>query len=197
MPPTEAQSQALMHYERGRGYYAAGRYRSAINEHETAIALDPSGFNLYFDLGLVYERVGMVDEALGAYRHYLEHVTDPAERDRADRIVSRVQGARVELHDLQARYGRADVWFWAFAAASMSSLATGGILLVAGLREPMAPASNGVTVTGEALLIAGGGLAVAATLLYFTRLAPPRYLPRCITAGADAHGARVGLSFSF
>ncbi len=196
--PTEAQGRALHHYERGRAYYAVGRYRSAISELETAIRLDPAGFNLYFDLGLVYERVGDAEHALAAYRHYLEHVSDPAERERAERIVSRVQGARIEIQDMQARRGRADAWFWGTATASLATLVTGSALLIAGATEANPQTAGTLNVVGGTGLALGAGLGVTAALLYFLREAPPRYAPRCITAGVDAHGgAHVGLTLAF
>jgi tetratricopeptide (TPR) repeat protein len=197
IPPTEAQARALQHYERGRAYYAVGRYRSAINELETAIALDPAGYNLFFDLGLVYERVGDADHALAAYRHYVQHVTDPAERDRAERIISRVQGGRIELQDMQVRHGRADALFWGIGAGAIGAFAAGSILLIVASRETQPDPVRTYTVLGSSGLVIGGGLAIAAAVLYFAREAPPRYAPRCLTAGADAHGAYVGAVFTF
>ena len=78
-----------MHYERSRTYYAAGRYRASIVELETAIRMDPTGTNLYFDLGLLYERVGRIDRAMEAYRTYLVRTSDPAERERRVHFIQR------------------------------------------------------------------------------------------------------------
>ncbi len=187
----------MLHYERGRSYYAVGRYRSAIAELETAIRLDPTGYNLYFDLGLVYERVGMTDAALTAYRHYLDHLTDPAERERAERILTRLQGARVELEDMRTRRGRADVWFWTVGAASVAALVTGGVVLTTALLEPRAATARTYELAAGTTLSIGAGLAITAAVLYFARDAAPTSIPRCVTASVDAHGAHVALGFTF
>lgn len=184
--PTAAQQAALIHYERGRAYYAAGRYRMAVNELETAVQLDPTGFNLFFDLGLVYERLGDVDRAVSAYRHYLDHVSDPAERERGERILFRVRGARSEMEDMHRGRGDADAWFWLTASLSLSAIATGVVVL-----ETAHGTDQTAHVGGDVLVAAGAGLAVTAALLYFVRFASPRHTPRCITAG------RAGLGFAF
>lgn len=196
-PVSESLSAAVLHYERGRSYYAVGRYRSAIAELETAIRLDPAGFNLYFDLGLVYERVGMTDRALAAYRRYLDHLTDPAERERAERIVARLQGARVEIEDMRTHRGRADVWFWSATAASVAALVTTGIVLTAAWTAPSSASTPPLELAGGTTLSISAGLALTAAVLYFARDAVPRELSHCITASIDARGPRLTVAFDF
>jgi tetratricopeptide (TPR) repeat protein len=188
--PTAAQQEALIRYERGRAYYAAGRYRMAVVELEAAAQLDPLGYNLYFDLGLVYERLGEVDQASVAYRRYLEHISDPVERERAERIVVRLRGARAELGDVHRGHGDADGWFWLTAALSIGALGVGTTLLVTAHS-----ADNTPRTAGEVFLVGGGALAVTAALLYFARLAPPQHTPHCVTAGVGLREVMVGVTF--
>jgi Flp pilus assembly protein TadD len=207
--PSTAQARAVVHYERSRAYYAAGRYRAAITELETAARLDPSGYNLFFDLGLVYERIGRIDEAMGAYRRYLAHTQDPLERERAERIIARLVGARVELAEIAQRRGHADALFWTVSVGSAVSLVAGGTLLASALRadgvvdelqrggapearvrESMSSA-NTQHIAADVALIGGGALAVTAVLLYLLREAPPPNTPLCVSA----NGAGLRLRF--
>jgi tetratricopeptide (TPR) repeat protein len=191
------QARALVHYERGRAYYAAGRYRSAINELETAIHLDPAGFNLFFDLGLVYERTNQPDRAVTAYRHYLEHVTDPAERERAERIIQRVDGGRAELADINSRHGRADAAFWTLTATSLAALVGGGVAVVLASQRgglSMMQADN-LRIGGDIALIGGGALAITAAVLYLVRDGVPPNTPVCVTAGIGPQSVVVGFTF--
>jgi tetratricopeptide (TPR) repeat protein len=205
---TSPQARAVVHYERGWAYYASGQYRLASTELETAVRLDPSGYNLYFDLGLVYERLGHVDRAIGAYRRYYASATDAAERERADRIVQRLQGARVELQDQLRRMGRADGWFWGFTIATGVSVVGGGALLFSAIRGDAyttslrmggapdqlirAAAASAETqhVVADVLLIGSLALATTSVLLYVAREAPPRNVPVCVTAGLGSFALR-------
>jgi hypothetical protein len=108
-----------------------------------------------------------------------------------------VQGARIEIQDMQVRHGRADALFWGVGAGSLASFVTGSVLLVVGAGESNPDVSRTDTILGAGGLILGGGLAVTAAVLYFAREAPPRYAPRCLTAGADSHGVHVGAVFTF
>jgi tetratricopeptide (TPR) repeat protein len=210
-PPASGsgQARALVHYERSRAYYAAGRYRASIAELEAAVRLDPNGYNLYFDLGLVYERIGRLPEALGAYRRYLAHVQDPVERERAERIIARLQGARSELADLYPVRGNADTLFWSGTLGSVATLVAGGALLASALRadettealrHDNAPAwrvreamdsAQGQHLAADVTLLGGGALAVTAVLLYLLRETPAPNAPLCLSA----NGAGLRLRF--
>lgn len=210
-----AQHRAVVHYERSRAYYAAGRYRAAAAELETAIRLDPRGYNLYFDLGLVYERIGQIDRAIEAYRHYLHATPDPAERERTERILARLQGARNEIADIQRRWGHADTLFWSVAIGSVASAVTGSVLLAAAIRtddrvnelrrtgatdstiRQERDRANTLHLSADVALIGSAGLAVTAALLFFTREAPPRNTPVCVTAFVSPQGATLGASTVF
>lgn len=86
----ELVDQALDLYERGE-------YRAAIAKLESAVELDPSGAELYYNLGLIHERLGEVEAAEKYYRRDLELETDPKLRERAQGILKRLAGARKDL----------------------------------------------------------------------------------------------------
>lgn len=180
---------AIAHYERGRTLYAAGRYRQAVTELETALALDPSGTNLLLNLGTVHERLGNLDAALVAYGRHLAATADPEERARTQRIITRLQGARLELAELSPRRGRADGLFWASAGASITLLTLGTTMLLATDRADDRTAPLAFTV-------AGGGLGVLAAVLYFARESQPRQT-LFVTAGLAPGAAALGVAGAF
>lgn len=218
--PGDAIQQAVAHYERSRGYYATGRYRAAIAELEAAIRLDRDAANLYFDLGLLYERIGVIDRARSAYGHYLLLSRDAGERERTERIMRRLQGAEPELADLRvsSQRGRADAWTWTAVALSGATFAAGvGFAVSAatnastaarwqlqGLPMSMVEAQSSLAARyylgAGVLLGAGVGFGVTAALLYGLRFAAPRIIPTCaacasprwmVLAGPDAVAVRV------
>jgi tetratricopeptide (TPR) repeat protein len=204
-------ARAIAHYERGRVHYSAGRYRAAIAELEAAIALAPSLTDLYYDLGLVYERLGRLDAAIAAYRRYQSTTTDPAERERTARILTRLTGAQNEPLEFVwggGRLGRADSLFWSFVAASGTTLVGAGLTLAVGINEsnraaaldrmnmtmPARDARSVATVvlaTSGALFAATVALGTTAGLLYATRQAgtPPSLNGVCLTVAPTPNGA--------
>jgi len=166
-PPaqTSAADAAMEQYERGRAHYASGRYRAAVHSLEAAWRLDPSGSNLLFNLGTVYERMGDLDRARGAYLEYLARAPDATERERTQRILTRLQGARLELAEGRRRRGRADGWFFATTGLALASTAVGVTWLVSQQEFRPDPAPM-------ALTLGGAGLGILATVLYFARYAP-------------------------
>jgi len=93
---------ARRHFERARAYYAQGSYREAIGELEAAHTLDPNAKDLVFNLGVVHEKLGDIDDALKWFRLYTTMNLTGPERDRADAYVHRLEGAKKELEDKQA-----------------------------------------------------------------------------------------------
>jgi len=93
---------ARRHFERAKAYYAQGSYREAIGELEAAHTLDPNAKDLVFNLGVVHEKLGDIDDALKWFRLYTTMNLTAAERDRADAYVHRLEGAKKELEDKQA-----------------------------------------------------------------------------------------------
>lgn len=186
--PREVSAPARAQYNAAREAYAAGHYRRSAALLDAALQLDPAGTNLWFNLGVVRERLGMIDGAITAYERYAERVTDPAERDRTRRIVTRLQGARAELLAVGLRRGRADGLFFLTTGAAVAST-TLGVVWFATER------AGGVDPVPVVFTAAGVGLGVLAAVLYFAREVPrpPTYFVSAapLTGGAVvAAGAR-------
>ncbi len=94
----EAQAAAQQHFQKARDLYQAGSYRDALAELEAARALDPSGKDLVFNVGVVCEKLGRIDDALGHFRMYVEMEGVTAqEKARAESFIKRLEGAKREL----------------------------------------------------------------------------------------------------
>lgn len=186
--PREVSAPARDQYNAARAAYAAGQYRRAVSLLDAALALDPAGTNLWFNLGVVLERLGDLDRAVVAYQGYLARVDDPAERARTERIVLRLRGAQGELAAQRVRRGDADGLFFVTAGAAVASAALGVTFFATERSEVISPLP-------VAFVSAGVGLGVLATVLYFAREAPraPSYFAGAAPlpgGGALSLGAR-------
>lgn len=85
------------HFERALEEYRKGHYRAAIAELNEAIVLDPESKDLFYNLALVYEKLGELDRAIVALGRYVELEHDPAEAERASLTIARLRGAKEEL----------------------------------------------------------------------------------------------------
>lgn len=92
-----ASKLAEKHFQKALERYRKGAYREAIAELNQAIALDPHGKDLYYNRGLVYEKLGQIDDAIREFEHYLRMVKDPEQQKRARAIIRRLKGARREV----------------------------------------------------------------------------------------------------
>src|SRR5262245_48236979 len=147
-PPPEARE----YYERGQALYEQGRYREAIEELERAYTLDPGGTILLYNIGLIYEKLGEIDQALDHYRRYLRHELPADERARVEGMVHRLEGARTQLghEDVSEpappppssppppppsarEYGRADALFFVAAGGAAAGVIAGAVLGVLAL----------------------------------------------------------------
>jgi tetratricopeptide (TPR) repeat protein len=187
--PRAVSAPAQSQYDAARAAYAAGRYRHASALLGSALALDPAGTNLWFNLGVVLERLGELDRAIAAYQSYAARVDDPAERARTARIVARLQGARGELAALRPRRGDADGAFFVVTGAALATTALG----VTWLATDNAPGLDPVPI---AFTSAGIALGVFATVLYFAREAP-RASTYFVSARALPGGGALGLGGRF
>jgi len=96
-PEAPAVSDARRHFESGRALYSHGAYREALAELQAAHTLDPSAKDLVFNLGVVEEKLGDIDDALRWFHAYTTMTLTPQERERADAYVRRLEGARAEI----------------------------------------------------------------------------------------------------
>lgn len=94
-PPAEA----VELYRQGRDLYQQGRYRDALLALQRAAALDPTSANLAYNVARVQELLGDIDPAIQSYRRYLALLpgAQPAEHERVEVIIRRLEGARTEL----------------------------------------------------------------------------------------------------
>lgn len=81
----------------GHELYLRGQYHAAIEKVEAAIALDPEGADLVYNLAVIYERLGELDKSERAYRRSLELEPDPALRERTRVNLKRIEGAKREV----------------------------------------------------------------------------------------------------
>ena len=93
-PSADAVQAAARHFKQARALYAAGSYKEAIAELELARSFDPSAKDLVYNLGVVCEKAGRIDEALAHFYEYLKMDLDATERARAESIVKRLAGAK-------------------------------------------------------------------------------------------------------
>jgi tetratricopeptide (TPR) repeat protein len=94
---------ARKHFEKARSYYGQGAYREAIAELEAAHVLDPSAKDLVFNLGVVHEKLGDIDDALRWFRLFTTMDLTAQERERADAYIKRLEGAKKEVEAKQTQ----------------------------------------------------------------------------------------------
>lgn len=168
-PEQEArEKQALELHDEARELHAHGRYRAAITKLEAALALDPDGKELVYNLALIHERLGEVDQAVRYYRRYLEMETITKEREKIQGVIRRLEGAK---HDLVvareapapprvfappaslAPAGSIGPWVMVTGAAGAMGIFTGVVLGISALgRSPGASAMTGPGVTADDLV---------------------------------------------
>ena len=103
---TPNQAKAEHHYKRARELYQLGRYREAIAQLEAALKLDPGGAELLYNLGLIHEKLGDVDEAIDAYRRYLKVLGPQGDEEEVAKIkaaMKRLEGSKTELRAREAK----------------------------------------------------------------------------------------------
>ncbi|HBE88719.1 MAG TPA: hypothetical protein DDW67_06220 [Elusimicrobia bacterium] len=62
---------------------------------ESAVSLDPKRAEAHYMLGLIYEKKGMKDMALSAWRACLENAKDPAMRNTASRHIHNLAAGKI------------------------------------------------------------------------------------------------------
>jgi hypothetical protein len=140
---------ARRHYDKARADYAQGAYHEAVTELEAARSLDPTAKDLVFNLAVVHEKLGNIDDALRWLKLYVTMNLTPQESDRAEAYLRRLEGAKTEVD--KSRQQRAAEPAPAPAAPATSAPA-----------EPPPPPSrprfDAATITAAG--VAAGGLVV-------------------------------------
>jgi tetratricopeptide (TPR) repeat protein len=85
--------RALDLHDEAQRLYAEGRYREALSRLDEAVASDPSGGQLFFNLGKIHELLGDLEPSIRSYRRALELEGNPLERERLGATVKRIEGA--------------------------------------------------------------------------------------------------------
>src|SRR5258708_30260024 len=88
---------AKQHFQHAKDLYQKGAYKEALTELKTARELDPNAKDLVYNLGVVSEKLGKIDDSLKYFRTYLEMDLEPAERARAETTIKRLEGAKKTL----------------------------------------------------------------------------------------------------
>jgi tetratricopeptide (TPR) repeat protein len=198
-PEQEArEKQAMALHDEARELHASGRYRAAITRLEAALALDPQGKELVYNLALIHERLGEVDPAVRYYRRYLEMATEPREREKIEGVLRRLEGAKPDLvvargaespppAGASASGGSRSFGPWVVVTGALGAMGlfTGVVLGISALaRSPGASAMTGPGVTADDLLAdarAAHRQAVGADI--------------ALLVGLAASGAAVGLYY--
>ncbi len=142
-----APQRALQLHDEARTLYGAGKYREAISRLQEAVRLDPEAKVLFYNLGLIEERLGQLDAAQDHYRRCLELERNPREREQLEKLIKRLEGAKRHTGKAKtpngtsqqpvapsgpprdsASRGSVSPWVWATGAAATSALAVGVIL---------------------------------------------------------------------
>ncbi len=98
-PGTSAQDRAQIAYQESLKLYKAGQYRAAVDKLVEARKLDPTAKELPYNLGLLYEKLGEIDNAIKNFQLYLTlDIDDEEEKERVRSILQRLEGARDELN---------------------------------------------------------------------------------------------------
>ena len=84
-------------YQASLDLYRKGKYRAAIERLEDARAIDPEAKELPYNLGLVHEKLGEIDDAIRYFELYLTLEADEGERERVRATIRRLAGAKRDL----------------------------------------------------------------------------------------------------
>ncbi len=93
-PKTATQDRAHKAFQEAQDLYREGKYRAAVDKLVEARKLDPTDKDLPYNLGLVNEKLGNLDDAIKNFELFLTLETDDAEKERVKGIVRRLEGAR-------------------------------------------------------------------------------------------------------
>lgn len=156
-PPGGAPKQ---HFEEALVHYREGHYRAAVAELEAALTLDPTSKDLLYNLALVHEKLGQLENAISVLERYAELETDPKELERARQAITRMRGAQSELGPpivparvpmpppvqpapAQPEVSKTNGWLWATAGLSLAAAVVGTVFGVRALA--LRPGQNATT----------------------------------------------------
>ena len=81
VPPPARKSVEIGNY-----YLKKKKYNAALSRFQEAVSVDPYYAPAYLGLGRVYEKIGLKQKALGAYRKYLDALPSAKEAEEAKEV---------------------------------------------------------------------------------------------------------------
>lgn len=140
--PDEGQ-EGLELFRQAQERYDEGRYQEAVGYLLQLLELDPDAADIYYNIALAYEHLNDYERALYYLDQYRELDIGDDERQRVERMMTRIRGAQAnappdpepETHTrvVVQRFGRADAAFWAMVASTVffagGAAVTGGFAL--------------------------------------------------------------------
>lgn len=153
----ERQAHAVELHNEAKALYERGLYRRAITKLEAALALDPDGKELVYNLALIHEKLAEPDLAETYYTRYIEMETDPKLREQAQAAVKRIQGAKVKL--------KADLEERAAATSAPSSVASAPVVAGRPAQASRAPSPMVLVIGGVAVAALGVGIGFGVSAL--------------------------------
>ena len=153
---------AQQHFANALALYRMGKYRPAVAELQAALASDPTGKDLVYNLALVQEKLGDYDGAIASLQRFESMEKDSAELERAAQTIERLQGARAELSPATPKRplpppvapcpahlvrGRFDAWVLGTGGLAVASLLLGTVFGVRALSLDPRGESTGANVS--------------------------------------------------
>ncbi|MCA9624949.1 MAG: tetratricopeptide repeat protein, partial [Myxococcales bacterium] len=92
-----APARALALHDEAKELYANGDYHAALDKLREAVRLDPDAKVLFYNLGVIEERLRDLPAAISDYRRCLELERDPVERQHLEQVIARLEGASTRL----------------------------------------------------------------------------------------------------
>ncbi len=184
-----APERALKLHDEAKTLYAKGKYNDAVERLKLAIELDPEAKVLYYNLGLLEEKLGHIDAALAYFRRCLELEQSHEERVRLAKVIKRLEGARAYV-DWSDNAQTAPVIIRTSSERSSRGRQS----------APLLPWVYVAGATSVAAALVGIGLAVRAGDVDpgNTPTTAPGVTPEQLQeASAEAHGLAIGADVSF
>lgn len=151
-PPDPMLEQAMQAYKRGTDNYNHAQYEAALADFKEAASLYASP-DFQYNIGLCYEKLGKLDEAIRAFATYLRAKPDAADRPNVE---NRIKELEQRINEDKERKEAEEA-----EAARRAEEAGQPIVIVQPAEdEPDANEGRGMVIAGAALVGVGGAIAL-------------------------------------